>query len=81
MCGLVVGSSRAEPRCPPAGLGDDQIDGLLVVELVDLEAAVEHRHVPFRRSTKISLAGFEHRLKQGLLGGSQRWRPITIIGS
>ena len=49
---------RQQPRGPEMIarlVGDDQIGRMLVVELVELEAAVEHRQSHFRRSTKTLL--------------------------
>ena len=43
----------------------DQIGGVLVVELVDLEAVLEHRHVPFEQVDEDALARLEHVAKGG----------------
>jgi hypothetical protein len=44
--------------------GDDQIGGLLIVELVDLVTAVHDRHVPFQEIDEDSFARLEHRSKR-----------------
>jgi hypothetical protein len=41
-------------------VGDDDIDCMLIVELVELEAAVEHRNVPFQEVDEDALAVLEH---------------------
>ncbi len=42
-------------------IGDDQIGRVAIVELVDLEPAVEHRHIPFQEIDEDPLAILEHR--------------------
>src|SRR5574338_1020577 len=47
--------------------GDNQIDRLLIVELVELEAPVDDRHVPFEQVDEDLLARLEHRAEAAIL--------------
>src|SRR3546814_7269569 len=44
----------------------NQIDGMGVVELVDLILSVDHRHIPTEQVDEEAFAISEHGLKQGL---------------
>src|SRR3546814_1728740 len=49
-------------------VGQDQITGMDVIELVDLEATGEHRHVPAEQIDEHALARLEHRGEHRILG-------------
>jgi len=48
----------------------DQIAGMIVVELVDLVAAVTNRHVPFQEIDEHALTRGEHQVEGRVTGSS-----------
>src|SRR3546814_2482155 len=56
---------RAEMTSLP--VGQDQITGMDVIELVDLEATGEHRHVPAEQIDEHALARLKHRREHRIL--------------
>src|SRR3546814_5219361 len=49
-------------------VSEDQITGMDVIELVDLEAPGEHRHVPAEQIHEHAFARLEHRGEHRILG-------------
>src|SRR3546814_2220455 len=49
-------------------VSEDQITGMDVIELVDLEAPGEHRHVPAEQIHEHAIARLEHRGEHRILG-------------
>ena len=45
--------------------GDNEIDGMGIVELVDLVSAVDHRHLPAEQVDEEPLAVSEHGFEKG----------------
>lgn len=61
---------RGEMAAVP--VGHDEVGRMRVVELVDLEAAGQHRQIPFQKIDEDALARLEHRAKRDMLA-----RPVV----
>src|SRR3546814_17066533 len=66
-----------------AAIGENQIARILVIELVDLVAAFEDRHVPFEQIDEHRFARREHRTEHAVRGRTRAElkRVQNVLGS